>query len=82
MKLNKVIFIVVFLLVITGHVVLAEQDVIKEQEDALGITNLINESEGYTSDVYEDVSLNEIFDEAISGKINNSKVLKNVLNII
>lgn len=81
MKLNKVIFIVVFLLVITGHVVLAEQDVIKEQEDALGITNLINESEGYTSDVYEDVSLNEIFDEAISGKINNSKVLKNVLRI-
>lgn len=81
MKLCKIFFSIAFLLVITGHVVLAEQDIIKEQEDALGISNLIKESELYTSDVYEDVSLNEFFDDAISGKINNSKILKNILRI-
>lgn len=83
MKLYRLILCIIFLLALTinNAYALENEEFIKEQEDALGITNLIKESEGYTSNVYEDINLTDVLEDAISGKVNNNKILKNILRI-
>lgn len=82
MKIRRIFISIFFFFMITVSTTCAIEDAfIKEQEDSLGITSLIKESEGYTSEVYEDFNLSEVLEDAISGKINNSKILKSVLRI-
>ena len=49
-------------------------DVMKTQEDSLGITDFIQESNKYTSDTFSVSDIEEFLNDAISGKINNKKI--------
>ena len=71
------------MIIITTNLVQAEEidNIMKTQEDSLGITDFIQESNSYTSDVFNDMDLNEIFNSAISGNVDNKKIVKNVCKI-
>ncbi|MBP3502052.1 MAG: stage III sporulation protein AE [Clostridia bacterium] len=56
-------------------------DIMKSQEDSVGVTNFVQESSKYTTDVFEDIDLNEILTSAITGKVDNKKLLKSVWKI-
>ena len=56
-------------------------DIMKSQEDSTGVTDFIQESNKYTNDVFDDIDLNEILTSAISGKVDNKKLLKNAWKI-
>lgn len=83
MKINKLFFLIIFVIIITTNLVQAEEidNIMKTQEDSLGITDFIQESNSYTSDVFNDMGLNEIFNSAISGNVDNKKIVKNVCKI-
>lgn len=83
MKINKLFFLIIFVIIITTNLVQAEEidNIMKTQEDSLGITDFIQESNSYTSDVFNDTDLNEIFNSAISGNVDNKKIVKNVCKI-
>lgn len=83
MKINKLFFLIIFVIIITTNLVQAEEidNIMKTQEDSLGITDFIQESNSYTSDVFNDMDLNEIFNSAISGSVDNKKIVKNVCKI-
>lgn len=83
MKINKLFFLIIFVIIITTNLVQAEEidNIMKTQEDSLGITDFIQESNSYTSDVFNDMDLNEIFNSAISGNVDNKKIVKNVCKI-
>lgn len=83
MKFNKLFFLIIFVIIITTNLVQAEEidNIMKTQEDSLGITDFIQESNSYTSDVFNDMDLNEIFNSAISGNVDNKKIVKNVCKI-
>lgn len=57
-------------------------DVLASQQDALGINSFIEEADKYTSDVYEDIDMGELFSSAISGNINNETIVKSILKAI
>lgn len=82
MRIHRILIGIFFFFIVTINISNAVDDsFIREQEDNLGITSLIKESEGYTSEAYEDFNLSEVLEDAISGKINNGKILKSILRI-
>lgn len=83
MKFYKVIYSVIICMVLVTNVAVAQEheDIISQQEDALGISKLVNDSEKYTSNVFYDVHLSEVLEDAIQGKVNNRKIEKNIFRI-
>ena len=59
----------------------ATEEIIEEQVDSFGIEDFIDEIEEYTGDFFEDINISEMINSAISGNIDNSSILKKILNL-
>ena len=76
---NKIIFLLIIFIMITNFVCAEEVDsIMKNQEESLGITDFIQESNKYTTDEFSDINLNEIFNSALSGNVDNKKIFRNI----
>ncbi|MCI9365683.1 MAG: hypothetical protein HFJ54_03595 [Clostridia bacterium] len=70
--MKKIIFIISFLLAISYNNLIYANDtdpVINEQAEALGISSFIEESKNYTQDAFEDIDLNSLYKNALSGNV-------------
>lgn len=77
--MKKAIFIIflVIMLSIPSLTYGAETDeIIKEQEETLGIGGFIKEAEKYTSNNFEDININDLYKDALSGKMNKEGIVK------
>lgn len=61
---------------------ISTDEIIESQQEMLDIDSFIEEADKYTEDVYEDLDMNEIFSSALSGNIENSGIIKSILNLI
>ena len=80
--MKKILIIsLIFLIYFIPNISLAEEtdaeDVLSEQQESFGIGDFLSEAKKYTSDI--DVS--ELFNSVISGKLDNTKILKYITNI-
>ncbi len=53
----------------------------KEQEDALGITDFIQESNKYTNNSFSDIDINDFFKDAITGTMDNKQIFSSILKL-
>lgn len=53
-------------------------DIIETQMDSLNIPNFMKEANNYTKDVFSDTQMNDVLNSAISGKIENKKIMLNI----
>lgn len=82
MKRKIVISIFVIFFIVTKLVHADDVDnIIKSQEDAIGITDFIQESNMYTKEIFSGDDIKQILHDAITGKIDNKKILKCFLRI-
>lgn len=51
-------------------------EIIKEQEETLGIGSFIKEAEKYTTDNFEDIDMSTLYKDALSGKMNKQGIVK------
>lgn len=62
-----------------SNVAFANDDVpstiLESQKESLGISDFINEVEKYTNDVFENVNLNDILNQSLTGKIEKKGIL-------
>lgn len=82
--MKKIIFIISFLLVIQcENFVYATEtnETMKEQEEILGISDFLQETEKYTKDTFTDTSLNTIYDNAISGEMDINGIFGVILKL-
>ena len=80
--MKKILIIsLIFLIYFIPNISLAEEtdaeDVLSAQQKSFGIGDFLSEAKKYTSDI--DVS--ELFNSVISGKLDNTKILKYITNI-
>lgn len=85
-------FLFLFLLIHFSQISYAEKEetdtnvntdeIIESQQDILGISSFLKEAENYTSDVYDDINISELFQSAVTGKIDNDKILKSILGLV
>ena len=61
---------------------ISQEDILQSQQDNLEIDSFIKEDDKYTSEVYEDIDIGELFSSAITGDIDNESILKSILNAV
>lgn len=73
------IFIIILVIYINPIPVFANNstEIINSQKSSLNISNFIQESENYTTDFLKEIDLNELLNSAITGNIDNNKLIKN-----
>ena len=83
--MKKIVMIITFIAVlISSNISYADtqDELLKSQQDSLNISSFLKEVEKYTSSIYEDINVKEMFNLALTGKIDNEKLFKSILNIL
>ena len=57
-------------------------DILEEQGEEFGIQDFINDSKEFAGEFFSDIDIGEILDSAIQGKIDNSSIIKKILNLL
>ena len=83
-KIRKIFFIIFIILamIIPINVSYAtEEETIDKQQEEFEIQDFIKSSKQFTGEFFADMDINEILNNAIKGEIDNSTLLKRVLNL-
>ena len=83
--MKKIVMIITFIVVlISSNISYADtqDELLKTQQDSLNISSFLKEVEKYTSSIYEDINVKDMFNLALTGKIDNEKLFKSILNIL
>ncbi len=83
--MKKIVMIITFIVVlISSNISYADtqDELLKSQQDSLNISSFLKEVEKYTSSIYEDINVKDMFNLALTGKIDNEKLFKSILNIL
>ena len=81
------ICILVILIFFIPNCVFAEENsidtstILETQQDSLNISSFLKEADKYTSKVYDDIDMQELFKSALVGKIDNEKLFKGIVNL-
>ena len=54
--------------------------ILEEQQSNFGIRDFLKEAENYSPDFVKDLDISNIFNSALTGKIDNSNILKKLVN--
>lgn len=82
----KLIILIIIFMFLGSNTVLAEEtsteDILESQKDSLNISGFLEEADKYTSDLYGEMDVGDIFNKAIKGEIDNESIIKKFLSII
>ena len=56
--------------------------ILEEQQASFGIRDFLKEVENYSPDFVKDLDISDIFNSALTGKIDNTTILKKILNLL
>ena len=78
--------IIILMLLITIYIIpksfaIDNNNTLLEQKSNFGIETFIKETEKYKGDFFNDVDINNVFENAISGKVENNNIFEKILSI-
>ena len=59
----------------------SSKETLLEQKQSFGIGTFIKEAESYKGEFFEGIDINEVFENAISGNVDNNTLIKKILNL-
>lgn len=80
--MKKVLIISLILISLYIPVFATDLDILQSQKELLGISDFIETSKKYTQESFGDLSIQDIFEDAITGRIGNSNIFNSVLNVL
>ena len=84
-KIIKIIFSAFIFLIFTPNISYSISDtseIIQEQQETFGISDFIKETEKYTDDFFGDISISDMINDAITGKVDNNTLGKKFLSLL
>lgn len=84
-KLIKIILSNIILLIIIPNISYSindTQDTLQEQQKTFGVSEFVKETEKYTDDFFKDISISDMINDAITGKIDNGNLAKKILSLL
>ena len=72
---------IAFIFTLSINTYATNEEMLEEQQEEFGIGNFLDSAKEYTGDFFEDVDINTILENAIKGEIDNSTIIKKILNI-
>ena len=83
---RKIIFLSLLFMLTTSNLVYAQEEntdaILEEQKESFGISDFINEAEIYSGDFFEDINIQEMLNNAITGNIDNNTIYKKILSLL
>ena len=82
--IEKIITIIVIILIVflSNSSYANDNHTITEQQEEFKIQDFIKNAEKFTGEFFDDIDINEILNDAIKGEVDNSTLLKKILNIL
>lgn len=80
--MKKVLIIFFVLISVNVSILATDVNVLESQQQSLGISDFIITSKKYTKGALDGVDLNNVFEDAITGKIGNTNFFNKLLNIL
>ncbi len=82
--IEKIITIIVMVLIVflSNSSYANDNQTIIEQQEEFKIQDFIKNAEKFTGEFFENIDINEILNDAIKGEVDNSTLLKKILNIL
>lgn len=82
MKNKRLIFLIILIITIgSTYVYGTEDEILKEQEESIGISSFIQNADKYISDEIDGINIKEIFKNAKTGNIGNVNFFNKFLNL-
>lgn len=83
MKKIILIFILVLIILMLPTQVFAEnEEIMTSTQEKFNINSFLKDAKEYTGDFFEDISITDMFNEAVQGKINNQTIYKKILKLL
>ena len=83
MKKIILIFILVLISLMFPTQVFAEnEEIMTSTQEKFNINSFLKDAKEYTGDFFEDVSITDMFNETVQGKINNQTIYKKILKLL
>ena len=60
----------------------SSKEMIQEQQEEFGIQDFLKSSKEYSGEIFDDIDMSEVLNDAINGKIDNAKIGKKILNLL
>lgn len=80
--MKKIIIIFCILMSLCNLIYATDTNILKSQQESLGISDFIEEANKYTKENFKDINLQNIFENAITGRIGNSNLFNSFLNVL
>lgn len=83
--MKKIILLIFFLITVLNSNIVqgaSTEEMVKEQEKSLGISEFIKQAENYTEEAFEDIDVNSLYKDALTGNINTEGTLKGIIKIL
>lgn len=80
--MKKVIIIFCTLISLCNLIYATDSEILESQQESLGISDFISTSKKYTNETLGNIDIQNIFKESITGRIGNTNLFNNILNIL
>lgn len=80
--MKKVIIIFCILISLCNLIYATDSEILESQQASLGISDFISTSKKYTNEALGNIDIQNIFKEAITGRIGNRNLFNNILNVL
>lgn len=80
--MKKALILILFFILLPNINLAIDADILVSQTKALGISDFITTSKDYIGETFGDINLQDIFSDAITGKIETQNIFKKIINSI
>lgn len=80
--MKKIIIIFCTLISLCNLIYAKDTQILESQQESLEISDFISISKKYIGESFEDLDIQNIFDDAITGRIGNSNLFNSILNVL
>lgn len=82
-KLIILFLMILFAIVPVSNTYAIDNDnTIKQQQEEFGIQDFIKNAKQYTGDFFDEIDIGEVLNDAIEGQVDNSTLLKRIINLL
>lgn len=81
-KIKIVLLFISFIILLINNIYATDNETIEQQKEEFGIQDFIQNSKEYAGDFFEGIEIDNILNDAIKGKVDNSTLLKRILNLL
>lgn len=81
-KIILIFILVLIILMFPTQVFAKNEEIMTSTQEKFNINSFLKDAKEYTGDFFEDVSITDMFNEAVQGKINNQTIYKKILKLL